>query len=229
MRNPFVRGLFLIAALIVAWSGVSDAAFTTYTIQGNFITDIAHLGKETLDFEGFSPGHMIPSGINVDGITFTYDIFGETAMVVDSFDTVQGYNALGLTGGDDAFWDGDEIHLDFDSPISALGLFFITSDLAVDNEIQVTTPWGTAYNSETAYNLLEDGGLAYFVGVYSSDLFSSADIGFLDDGESNFLYTMDYVVTGAPVPVPSAVLLLGSGLGFLGSGALWKRRRKWNA
>jgi hypothetical protein len=225
MKNALVRGLFVVAALIVAWTGVSDAAFTTYTMQGIFMTDIAHLEKETLDFEDFSPGHMIPSGAKVDGITFTYDIFGETAMVVDSFHTIQGYNALGLTGGDDAFWDGDEMHLDFESPISAFGIFFITSDLAADNEIQVTTPQGTAYNQEGDYNLLDDGGLAYFVGMRSSELFSSTDIGFLDDGQSNFLYTMDYIITGAPVPAPPALLLLGSGLGFLGTGALWRRRQ----
>ncbi len=93
-------------------------------------------------------------------------------------------------------------------------MFFITSDPAVAGEIQVVTSVGTALNSATPELVLGDGGIAYFLGLVSTDDFSSALIDFADDGEVNFAYNVDDITTA--VPEPGTALLVGFGAVALG-------------
>jgi len=85
--------------------------------------------------------------------------------VTNAFSTTSGANSLGLTGGDEAFLDGDAFDLGFAAPQLALGMYFITSDPAIADEILVTAAGGTAGNAAVPFSVLPDEGIAYFVGL----------------------------------------------------------------
>jgi len=195
--------------LLLLCGSLAQAALTTYTSEADFLADVAGYEQETLNFEDMAPGSLVQSGDTIGWVTFAYDIENETMMVTDSFSTTSGANALGLTGGDDALLDGDTFSLSFGRPVNALGMSFVTSDPAVQGEIQLSTDVGSAFNSEDKTDL-DDGGYAYFVGLNSSDSFSGAQVLFADDGQ-HFVYTVDDVTTAA-VPIPGTLLLFGSGI-----------------
>ena len=153
--------LLALAGFLVSATPVA-ATTIAFTDSASFLAALPGPAS-TLDFEGLASGTTLPSGSSEDGITFTYAIDGLSLLVTDSFDTTSGSNSLGLTGGDDALLDGDEITLSFDSSIKALGLFFITSDPALAEEIQLITSVGTALNSGTAEAILGDGVGRQFV------------------------------------------------------------------
>ena len=169
--------------LVVMWAPGAWSVTTTYTDPAAFAAALPG-PAQVLDFDALVPGTLLPSGSTQDGVTFTYSIAGLTMKVVDSFSTTSGSNSLGLTGGDDAFLDGDTFDLAF-SPVLALGMFFITSDAALESEILLATPVGTVGNSATPFQVLPDGGIAYFVGLIAMDLFGTAQVDFAADGETN--------------------------------------------
>lgn len=74
-----------------------------------------------LNFDSLAAGTLIPSGSSQGGITFTYSIAGLTMKLTNAFSTTSGANSLGLTGGDEAFLDGDAFNLGFAAPQLALG------------------------------------------------------------------------------------------------------------
>ncbi len=198
----------------------ANAAPMGFTEEAAFMAAISGFDPHTLDFESQDPGYLIQNGDSLEGITFAYDLFGENMAVTDEYMTTSGSNSLGLTWngvveGDNYFWDGDEFDLAFD-PVNAMGLYFITSDPAMAEEIWLQTQWGRAYNSEDSL-VLDDGGLAYFVGLVSDEPFTSAHIGFAADDESNFVYNVDDITLASgepsdPVPEPGSLLLLGCGI-----------------
>ncbi len=146
----------LIGAVVLA--GPAYSVTVTYTDPAAFAAALPG-PAQVLDFDSLAPGTLLPSGSTQGGVTFTYSIAGLTMKVVDAFSTTSGTNSLGLTGGDDAFLDGDTFDLSFSSSVRALGMFFITSDAALASEILLVTPVGTAGNSATLFQVLPDGGI----------------------------------------------------------------------
>ena len=117
---------------------------------------------------------------------------------------------LGLSNLDESFQDGDELTISFAAPVFAAGLFVVTSDAALASEILLISSVGTAGNSATQEATLGDGGLAYFLGIVSDTSFSSVTLDFASDGQVNFVYNVDDVITA--VPEPGSALLLAGGL-----------------
>ncbi len=179
--------------------GSAAALTTTYTDESLFVAALPGPGT-TLDLESLAPGTLLPSGSTVGDLTLTYAIAGLTAKVTDSFDTTSGGNSLGLTGGDDAFLDGDELDFAAATILHAIGMYFITTDPALAGEIQVVTSAGTASNSATSNGVLPDGGITYFVGLISTDSFTAAGVRFAADGEVNFAFNIDDVTYVVPEP-----------------------------
>jgi hypothetical protein len=117
----------------------------------------------------------------------------------------------------------------FDSPLLALGLFFIASpeDL-FEGDIQVVTSAGTASNSATPFTFLADGGEVFFIGLISDAApFIAASIAYGPDVDNiYFEYNVDDITTAAaqqapvPVPEPSTMLLTSTMLA-----AFFARRR----
>lgn len=200
----FVRVFLLVMVLLPS---ASRATTTAFADSASFLSALPQ-SPGILDFESLTPGTLLPSVSVLDGISFTYLIDGLTLKISDAFDTTSGDNSLGLTGGDEALLDGDEISLDFADPILALGMFFITSDPLMQDEILLVTAIGTAGNSAVEEAILPDGGIVYFVGLTSSEAFSAATIAFADDGEINFAFNVDDITT-LPEPRPMALATLG--------------------
>jgi len=208
----------LLPALLVASTSHAITSFTTAADFEASLPSTPGIGR--VDFEGLSPGSLLPSGTSIGGITFTYSIDGLTMRVTDRFDTTSPRNSLGLTGGDDAFLDGDPFTLTFDQPLFALGLSFITSDPVLPGEIQIVTSEGTVLGSGVPEEVLADGGIVYFLGLTGGSV-SSALIDFAADGEVNFVYNVDDIVT--QVPEPWTLLLAGAGVIALGA---WRRHTR---
>ena len=89
-------------------------------------------------------------------------------------------------------------------------------------DIHLVTSADTARNADTINMNLADGGLAYYLGLTSPTSFTSATIQFDAAAVETFFYNVDDITTAA-VPLPRALWLFLSGLGW-GVAVLRKRR-----
>jgi hypothetical protein len=200
------------------------------TDPGAFLTAVAALPgtvSSTLNFDALAVGSS-PDGENGIHFQFNGDFFGDVydIVVTSGFDTTSGANYLGIDdGGSGVFLALDDWEMSFDSPLLALGMFFITNpDGLLEGDIEIQTSAGVASNAATPFATLGDGGQVYFIGLISDGApFSAASIGYgpaVDD--VYFEYNVDDIttVTAASVAEPSAMAFTSMLLA-----ACWARRR----
>jgi hypothetical protein len=217
----------LLGALCMLVLSVSaNAAIVTYTDETSFLTALSG-PTSTLDFDSTAADTLIPSGNSLGGITFTYNIGPPPTdmKVVNDFETTSPNNYLGMddAGNLDLFIAGDEFSMSFASPVNAVGLYIVSGDPLFASDVSLNTTAGSALNSDVVDVALEDGGLAYYIGLISDTAFSSADLTFDAAAVGAFLYSVDDITTSA-VPLPGAIWLFGSGL--VGLISLSRRRKQ---
>lgn len=168
----------------------------------------------TLDFESFFDGDPVPDASSIQGISFGYSLSGEVAIVTDAFATESPIQSLGLTGGDEAFLDGDTLSFTLPRPVLAIGIYVVTSDPAAAGEILLVTPQGTSSNSATPIGIAPDGGFIYFLAHIAAVPFSSATLDFAADGGTHFVYTIDDLTAAVPTVSSTAYTGVATG-GFI--------------
>jgi hypothetical protein len=186
----------------------SANGFTTFTDPAEFL--LAVPGQPlTVDLDGLSAGTLVPGGSSLGIITFNYDPIDLTGFVTDTFDSTSSPHGLGAEGLDHAFLDGDTIGLGFAAPVYAIGLSLVASDPLEASELRLVSPLGEASSASAPYETKPDGGLVYFVGLVASSSFGSASVEFANDGERNFVFSVDDVTTSVPEPTMVSGLLAG--------------------
>lgn len=198
----FTLGLFIVPA--------SHAAFVSYDNETDFLAAIGGLTIQTLDFEGFTSPATVASGAVIEDVTITYSIPGFSVIVDDDFATTSGQNYLG-TDGDGAFFGGDSFTLDYGSPISAFGLYIISADLILDNDITLMTSTGGVANLVANIDQSLSDGDAYFIGMVTDDPLEAFSSVTLTSFSAGFAFNVDDI-SAAAIPIPSAFILFASSL-----------------
>lgn len=221
-RRLFIARLLVLAAVLlpraflVSGHAASLASFTdpaAYALAAGALP----FPEKVLDFENVAPGTVIASGATVSGITFTSQ-FGLDFIVDNRFEAVSGQNYLGANdSADNVFITTDSFLLESQNPFQALGMFFLTGEILQAGEIEIATPFGSAFSGADPA-LSPGAGLdddyAYFVGVVSSGAaFSSAQIRFRPvDGSENLFNVDGIAATVVPEPSTWALCLTGVAL-----------------
>jgi len=197
MRIP---AALLLLALLAPPAGAATLVFTS---QAAFLAALPGPAT-TLDFETPAAGTLVPDGSSLGGVVFDYEIppgsGGLTMAVVANFDTTSGSQSLGLDdpGNFDQFLDGDAFDLVFASPVLAVGFYLVSGDPLVAGDVEIQTAVGNAANAAAPDLVLPDGGLAHFIGLVSSDPFSTAAVRF--DGGDHFFFNVDDLTWVVPEP-----------------------------
>jgi len=201
--------LLAISAIHPAHAGV----LTTYDDVTTFTADIAGMDATTCDFDSSTVGDVINDGGSLCNITFNYDIAGLPLTVNTGFETTSGFNYLGVD--DDDFLLGDSFELAFTETIYALGLYIIAApDESFDGDFALEVFGGSAFSTGTLFETLEDGSLAYYLGIQDTDGFNSVNFYTYDCGCLAFgIDDITYATNAASVPSPASSTLFM--LGFL--------------
>lgn len=227
MKCIRIAGRAVMALLLGMLS--APAAGVVFTKSADFFAALSGYELFVEDFESTPAGTLVPDGAAVGDLSFAYDFGGVRIGVTDGakfggsgpYTTTSGSNFLG-TEDADIFLDGDDFQISFPA-VNAIGLFFISADTLLDDDIRLSVGGLTASLVAADIELtLPDGSDVYFLGIEDGNrAFTTASVTTL--GLGAFFYNVDDVVTAvapdgdrvvaAPPPalllVPGLVLLLG--------------------
>ncbi len=154
-----------------------------------------------VDFDSFTSGSVIPSGVSEQGLTFLYD-FGGVQIVVhqvtdpSTVDTTSPPNYAG--SGDASFLqDGDDFDLLFEAPVNAIGITITTADDMLPDDVVLTAGGiGIGLDPVAVQSTLDDGATEFFLGIVD-DTRSFSTAGLHTVGGGFFLYAIDDLRTAA--------------------------------
>jgi len=167
-------------------------------------------GATIIDFDALAPGTLVNT---IEGVTFASSVnaIGLDLVVSTGFNTTSGSNYLGVNdGGFEVFFPGDVVSLSFAVPITSLTVDFISSPVTPGEVFSIDTVSGSSISAAAPASVLLDGGEVYSVSFSSPTPFSSAQLMSFDTGDI-YSYNID-TIEFFPVPEPSTLLLLCSGL-----------------
>lgn len=192
----------------------AHSAIVVYTDPAAFSAAISGRTSTTENFDSAAEGSLIDSGTSFSGITFDYAWGIESMRINSDNPTNSGTQYLGATNGGtggtavDLFTPNNTLTMTPDSPASALGLFLITAEPALDGDFTlsgggaladlVTPPLSTLGTSEVYFlGLVEDTGAEITSFVLAADPILVL-----------LPYRIDGITYASAVPEPSSMLLL---------------------
>lgn len=192
----------------------AQAAVVSYDSQASFLSALG-TSSITHNFDSSADDTIIANGDTVNGATFTYTLLapGTPSIKIDnSFDTTSPDNYLGTDDGSDAFVSGDSFTITFDQTMHAIGLYVISIDEIFADDFTITTSAGQSVTNTTVADvILADGASAYYIGLIEDDFTMGFNSITLSSFDAGYIFNVDDI-TVAPVPLPAAFWLFGSGL-----------------
>ena len=193
------RTVLLLSVFLMFGGPAAHADISTYTDSASFFA--AATGAVTETFETLPLGLTINSGDTVHGITYLAFPSSTCGMVGNTFNTIDS-QALELSCGQDFFFPGDSLIVQFASPVTAVGIFFNAGDHPF-GPMFIQTDQGTAFD-----NNIPEFSSFYFAGLVSDTPFLTATFGSDPNGSAFTLDDLSYApVTATPEPNESVALV----------------------
>lgn len=211
----------LLTTVFFLTSSQALAGIVTYTSSAAFQAALAGSPTTVEDYGAFSAGTLINPGTTLDGIT--YDAFnlqglGTQGVISNQFNSFSGVSLGGWQSGGAAqfFFDGNSIDISF-APAFAIGVFFNVN--ANSGTFGIHTSVGDATTGSAAYDI----STFVFVGLISTDAFTSAELFGNSGGAGTASFNIPEIIRSDAAPEPASMTVTALGVGLL---AAFLRRRR---